>query len=134
MAALRPSSNILRGGHDARRAIDYVSPAAASRDVETALQQWQAAIAIDKQAAEPQMAMAVALYAKGDRKQSIAMGEAALRIDNRHADLEYLKQNLWGDRLLADTQKFLIIPRIQATVQKLQSQPASPQGTPQQRP
>jgi len=54
-----------------------------------------AALAIDKQAAEPQMAMAVALYTKGDRKQSLAM-EAALRIDNRHADLEYLKQQLWA--------------------------------------
>jgi len=45
-------------------------------DVEAALKQWQAALAIDKQAAEPQMAM-VALYTKGDRKQSLAMGEAA---------------------------------------------------------
>jgi len=41
--------------------------------VEAALKQWQAALAIDKQAAEPQMAMAVALYTKGDRKQSLAM-------------------------------------------------------------
>jgi len=40
-------------------------------DVEAALK-WQAALAIDKQAAEPQMA--VALYTKGDRKQSLAMG------------------------------------------------------------
>jgi len=46
-------------------------------DVEAALKQWQAALAIDKQAAEPQMAMAVALYTKGDRKQSLAMGEAS---------------------------------------------------------
>jgi len=46
-------------------------------DVEAALKQWQAALAIDKQAAEPQMAMAVALYTKGDRKQSLAMGDSA---------------------------------------------------------
>jgi len=60
--------------------------------VEAALK--QAALAIDKQAAEPQMAM-VALYTKGDRKQSLAMGEAALRIDNRHADLS-ISNNSFG--------------------------------------
>ncbi len=35
------------------------------------------------------------------------MGEAALRIDKRFADVAFLKENLWGDRLLADTKKFL---------------------------
>jgi len=48
-------------------------------DVEAALKQWQAALAIDKRAAEPQMAMAVALYTKGDRKQSLAMGRTPHR-------------------------------------------------------
>lgn len=86
-------------------------------DVATAIKQWQTAVSLDKQAAEPLLALAVALYTKGDRQQGLAMGEAALRIDQRYADLEFLKQNLWGERLLADTRKFLELPRIQAALE-----------------
>lgn len=104
-------------------------------DVEAAIKQWQAALAVaratEKQAAEPQLAMAVALYNKGDREQAIAMGEAALKIDARYADPEYLKQNLWGDRLIADTKKFLVIPRIQAALQESQEQASPLQVVPQ---
>lgn len=95
-------------------------------DVEAALKQWQAALALEKQAAEPRLAMAVALYAKGDRERALAMGEAALRIDNRYADLEFLEQNLWGARLLADTKKFLETPRIQTALQEREEQAIPP--------
>lgn len=86
-------------------------------DVEAALKQWQSALAIEKQAAEPLLAMAVALYSRGQQERALKMGEAALRIDSRYGDLDFLKQNLWGDRLLADTMKFLAHPRIQAALQ-----------------
>lgn len=85
-------------------------------DIEAAIEQWRAALAIDDKAAEPKLALAVALYSKGEREQGLAMGEAALKLDIRYADLEFLKENLWGARLLADTQKFLQTPRIQATL------------------
>jgi hypothetical protein len=68
--------------------------------------------------------MAVALYTKGDRQQSLTLGEAALKTDGRYGDLEFLKQNLWGDRLLNDTKNFLQAPRIQAALQQRQ-QPAA---------
>ena len=100
-------------------------------DVAAAMKQWQAALAIEKQAAEPQLAMAVALYTRGERERGLKMGEAALRLDSRYGDLEFLKQNLWGDRLLADTKKFLETPRIQATLQERQNQPAPMQVVPQ---
>jgi hypothetical protein len=48
------------------------------------------------------------------------MGEAAIRLDNRYADLKFLQENLWGDRLLSDTKKFLEIPRIQASIARTQ--------------
>ncbi len=86
-------------------------------DIPGAIQKWQTAVNIDKRAAEPLLALAVALYTKGDRQQALAMGEAALRIDQRYGDLEFLKQNLWGNRLLSDTKKFLELPRIQAALQ-----------------
>jgi len=82
-----------------------------------AIKQWQTAVALEKQAAEPLLALAVALYTKGDRASGLAMGEAALRIDDRYGDLTFLKDNLWGDRLLADTKKFLELPRIQSARQ-----------------
>lgn len=100
-------------------------------DVDGAIKQWEAALAIEKQAAEPQLAMAVALYNRGDRERALAMGEAALKIDARYADPEYLKQNLWGDRLISDTKKFLVTPRIQAALQESQNQSTPTQVVPQ---
>ncbi len=96
-------------------------------NVPGAIKQWQSAVAIEKQAAEPLLAMAVALYTKGDRQQGLAMGEAALRIDDRYGDLDFLKQNLWGQRLLDDTKKFLASPRIQATLQQRESSSSAKQ-------
>ncbi len=93
-------------------------------DTQTAIKQWQSAVTLDKQAAEPLMALAVASYTKGDQKQGLALGEQALRIDSRYADLDFLKQNLWGTRLLADTKKFVELPSIQAAIQQRESQPA----------
>ena len=42
------------------------------------------------------------------------MAEAALNIDKQYAEVEYLKENLWGDKLIADTEKLLAHPKIQA--------------------
>ncbi len=92
-------------------------------DIEAALRSWRSALAVDAEAAEPKLAMAVALYAQGDREQGLAMGEAALRSDHRYGDVDFLKENLWGDRLIADTQTFLSIPRIRDTIAQAQAQP-----------
>lgn len=96
-------------------------------DRDAAIKQWQSAVTLDKQAAEPLLALAVALYAKGDRQQSLTLGEKALRIDQRYADLNFLKENLWGERLLADTKKFLELPRIQAALIQQESTSAPAQ-------
>ena len=53
------------------------------------------------------------MYAKGEPERAFEMAEAALKLDKQLADLEYLKENLWGKRLLADTEKLLSTPRIQ---------------------
>lgn len=103
-----------------------------SGDVDEAIRRWRAAVAIDMKAAEPQLAMAVALYAKGDREQGLKLGETAIQIDSRYSDLKFLKENLWGNRLLADTQKFLETPRIKATIAQAQENGSSqPQSAPQ---
>jgi tetratricopeptide (TPR) repeat protein len=100
-------------------------------DIRAAIKQWEAAIAIDDEAAEPQLAIAVALYAQGDQEKGLSQGEAAIRLDSRYADLEFLKENLWGDRLLADTKKFLETPRIQASIGPNQGSPSREEVSPQ---
>lgn len=85
-------------------------------DVAGAVDKWQDAIAIDPEAAEPKLAVAVALYTQGEQDRGLALGETAIRSDERYGDLDFLKENLWGERLIADTQKFLANPRIQATL------------------
>lgn len=100
-------------------------------DADGALKHWRDAVAlattIKQPAAEPLMALAVALYVKGDQKQAFALGEQALRIDERYADLDFLKQNLWGTRLLADTKRFVELPRIQAALQQRGTRSGQPQ-------
>lgn len=83
-------------------------------DVEGAIGQWQAAIAINSTSADPQLRLAVALYSKGDQERGLAMAEAAIRLDKRFADVKFLKKNLWGDRILADTQKLLQNPKMRS--------------------
>lgn len=101
-------------------------------DIDGAIGMWRKSVEIDKEAAEPQLALAVALYAKGDREQGIALGEAALRSDDRYANVDFLKENLWGDRLIQDTQKLLATPRIQATIAQVQEQRSQQQQRPPQ--
>ncbi|MBD2563125.1 MULTISPECIES: serine protease [Nostoc] len=84
------------------------------QDIEGAIRQFQASIKIDSKSAEPQLALATALYVKGDREQALELAQAALRLDKRFADLDVLKKNLWGDRILADVQKLLQNPQIRA--------------------
>ena len=83
-------------------------------EIEKAMQQWQRAIEINGEVAEPQLALAVAHYIKGDIERSLIMAEAALKLNKKWGDLEYLKENLWGEKLLADAQKLLETPKIQA--------------------
>lgn len=84
--------------------------------VKEAQRRWQASLNIDETAAEPMLAIAVALYTEGKIAQAYSLGESALSSDPRYGDLEFLRENLWGDRLLADTKKFLETPRIKATL------------------
>ena len=101
-------------------------------DVDEAIQLWRTSVTIDPKAAEPKLAVAVALYNKGDREQGLVLGESALRLDSRYGDLKFLKDNLWGEKLLAATQKFLSVPRIQATIAQAQSAPLAKPQRPEQ--
>lgn len=92
-------------------------------NVDEALRLWEKAAAMDSKAAEPRLAIAVAFYArKGEAQRGLALGEAAVRLDSRYAKLDFLKENLWGEKLLADTKKLLETPKIRATIIQLEEQ------------
>jgi len=85
-------------------------------DVAAALEQWKQAVAIYPEAAEPQLAIAVAFYGQGEAEKGLLLGERAIALDPRYADLEFLRENLWGDRLIEATQTFLANPRMQTVI------------------
>ena len=84
--------------------------------IEEAKQQFEQAINLDDKdkSAESQLALAVTLLTLGESEQALSMAEAALNLDKQHAEVEHLKENLWGDKLIADTEKLLSHPKIQA--------------------
>jgi tetratricopeptide (TPR) repeat protein len=94
--------------------------------VDEAIKLWRQSVALDpKQTTEPQLAIAVALFRKGNQTEATTLAEAALKADVRYSEVKFLKENLWGEKLLADTQKFFALPRIQAVIAQAQSDQAA---------
>jgi tetratricopeptide (TPR) repeat protein len=91
--------------------------------IDGAIQSWKAAIAIDEKSTEPKLALAAALYKQGQTEQGITLAASALTVDRRYGDIKFLKDNLWGDRLIADTQTVLATPKVRDTL--AQSAPAA---------
>jgi tetratricopeptide (TPR) repeat protein len=88
-------------------------------NVEAAIKSWQAALAISPMEPEPELAISVAQYAQGNNAAALEMGIPALERDSRYADLDFLRENLWGAMLLADTQAFFNLPSVQAILIQL---------------
>ncbi len=89
-------------------------------DTKSALKDWQQAVKIDPEAAEPMLALAVAIYTQGKEEEGLKLADKALSLDGRYGDLEFLKKNLWGDRLLRDTETFFAVPQIQTLRTRVQ--------------
>jgi tetratricopeptide (TPR) repeat protein len=85
-------------------------------DVREAVRLWRNTISIDSKAAEPTLALAAAVYKQGDRAEGLKLALVAVKLDPRYAEAKFLKDNLWGDKLIADTQVLLNLPAIQAAV------------------
>lgn len=98
---------------------------------QAALNRWQSVVAIDPTAAEPQLAIAVAFYMQGNIQEAYVLAEKALGLDPRYGQIEFLRENLWGERLIEDTKKFLQTPRMQATLAQIErQQPPEPTTIP----
>jgi tetratricopeptide (TPR) repeat protein len=96
-----------------------------------AVAQWEEALALaGGEEPEPKLAIAVARYAEGNCRaianagsalcqQALAMGMTALEQDSRYADTAFLRQNLWGDRLMETTQQFFSTPVVRSLIAEL---------------
>ncbi|MBP5974644.1 tetratricopeptide repeat protein [Brasilonema sp. CT11] len=86
-------------------------------DIQAAMRQFQTVINNSK-LVQPQLALAVALYSKGEQERGLSMAQAALRLDKRYADVKFLKQQFWGDKLIADAKKLLENPKIKEIISR----------------
>lgn len=87
------------------------------KDTKGAIEYWERSVEMtDRQEAEPLLALAVARFHQGDREDGLTQGARALTINDAYSDLEFLKENLWGERLLADTEEFLSQPQMRALI------------------
>jgi len=89
-------------------------------DTAEAIRHWEQAIAMTGgQEAEPLLALAVAKFQAGQEATGLDQGIRALQLNTAYADIEFLRDNLWGDRLIADTEVFLSQPLVQSTLAQL---------------
>ena len=59
------------------------------------------------------------MYTKGESDKALQLAAQALKLDKQFADVAYLKQNLWGKRMIADTQKLFADAKMQAVLARL---------------
>jgi tetratricopeptide (TPR) repeat protein len=91
-------------------------------NVDAALKQWQKATEVaksleDRGSSEPKLALAIATYVRGDQVRGLQLGKDALNADPRYGKLEFLKENLWGDKLLGDARTVLNNPVLKQIVE-----------------
>ena len=84
-------------------------------NVNGAIQKWEEALTLVETAeTEPELAISVAQFAQGNRSAAVSDSAiAALERNPRYTDIDYLKENLWGDKLITDTQRFFATPALQ---------------------
>ncbi len=89
-------------------------------DLESAIDYWEQSLNVSEEEPEPTLAIAVARYAANmNRPAAIASATAALERDSRYADLAFLEENLWGNRLLSATEAMFGNPGLQEVISGL---------------
>ena len=51
-------------------------------------------------------------YQQGEKDKALKLAESALKIDSQFANIDFLKKNLWGNKIIADAQKLLAYPEL----------------------
>ncbi|WP_313887456.1 tetratricopeptide repeat protein [Nodosilinea sp. LEGE 07088] len=100
-------------------------------DTEKALEFWQSSLELAANEPEPKLAIAVALHTQENCnvpvigstnaacQEALSLGIEALEQDSRYADLEFLRTNLWGDRLIDAASEFFEAPDIKTLLSEL---------------
>ncbi|MGG6238355.1 tetratricopeptide repeat protein [Nodosilinea sp. AN01ver1] len=100
-------------------------------DAQKAVEYWQSSLELAANEPEPKLAIAVALHAQENCgvpviraanaacQEALRLGTEALEQDSRYADIEFLRTNLWGDKLLDSTTAFFEIPDIKTLLSEL---------------
>jgi tetratricopeptide (TPR) repeat protein/S1-C subfamily serine protease len=76
-------------------------------NIDAAMNQFQQAINIDKTSAEATLALAVTLQFKGNLTKAEELAKSALTLDSKFLNPAFLRKNLWGEKIIADTQILL---------------------------
>ncbi|MFN3926509.1 MAG: tetratricopeptide repeat protein [Pseudanabaenaceae cyanobacterium] len=89
---------------------------------ERAIKLWEESLVqaqqIEFAAAEPMLALGVAHFTMGDRAKGIKLAEEAMKIDPRYGQIPHLVENLWGERLIADTRPLLAVPSVKKLIEE----------------
>ena len=88
------------------------------KKTEEAIMKWKSVLKIERDA-EPLLALAVALYSTNENKEkSFIYAKEALEINPNYVLSKYQEEQLWGDLLRKETEKFFTSPELTGTVQK----------------
>ncbi|HSM80325.1 MAG TPA: tetratricopeptide repeat protein [Nodosilinea sp.] len=100
-------------------------------DSQKAVEYWRSSLELAANEPEPKLAIAAALHAQENCgvpvvrastpacQEALTLGTEALEQDSRYADVEFLRTNLWGDRLIATTTAFFEVPDIKNLLSEL---------------
>ncbi|PZO22964.1 MAG: cytochrome c biogenesis factor [Leptolyngbya foveolarum] len=91
-----------------------------SGDTAGAIAEWQRALDLaGEEQTEPQLAIAVAQFSQGQTASSSDAAIVALERDPSYADIDFLKDNLWGEKLITATKQFFSTPELQELLVQL---------------
>jgi tetratricopeptide (TPR) repeat protein len=94
---------------------------------EAAIERWRRVLQIRPEAAEPNLALAAAMFERGadSRREALERASQALDSEPNYVLDSYQKEQLWGPKLRSTTQRLLELPELRADVERAQAN-ASP--------
>ncbi|MEM6448041.1 MAG: tetratricopeptide repeat protein [Cyanobacteria bacterium J06642_2] len=93
--------------------------------IDDAIARWQRSIELDEQAAEPKLALATALFVRGETEKALRLGASAMQIDATYGSVDTLRDNLWGERLITDVQVLLQTDEVSNALNQARAESAS---------
>lgn len=93
--------------------------------IDDAIARWRQSIELDDRAAEPKLALATALFIQGNTEEALSLGATAMQLDATYGEVETLRENLWGDRLITDVQVLLNTDEVSSALNQARAESAS---------